>query len=172
MSAAPPYKEMRHRLVVSAIAVALASASLTGMAATAATAAETQVTTQLPRTVRPTHYDVSVVPHASSLSFDGKVTVDIEVLKPTASITLNAIDMSFASVQLTAAKGTSDIAAPKVTVDDNTQTATFTFAKPIAPGSYKLAMAYTGKIGTQANGLFAIDYDTKAGKKRALYTQF
>ena len=33
-------------------------------------------------------------------------------------------------------------------------------------------MDYTGKIGTQANGLFAIDYDTKAGKKRALYTQF
>ena len=33
-------------------------------------------------------------------------------------------------------------------------------------------MIYTGKIGTQANGLFALDYDTKAGKKRALYTQF
>jgi aminopeptidase N len=34
-------------------------------------------------------------------------------------------------------------------------------------------MDYTGKIGTQANGLFAIDYDTASdGKKRALYTQF
>ena len=33
-------------------------------------------------------------------------------------------------------------------------------------------MDYTGKIGTQANGLFAIDYDTQAGKKRALFTQF
>ena len=33
-------------------------------------------------------------------------------------------------------------------------------------------MTYAGKIGTQANGLFALDYDTKAGKKRALYTQF
>ena len=31
---------------------------------------------------------------------------------------------------------------------------------------------YTGKIGTQADGLFAIDYDTPAGRKRALFTQF
>ena len=46
------------------------------------------------------------------------------------------------------------------------------FAQPLAVGSYRLALDYTGRIGTQANGLFAIDYDTPAGKKRALYTQF
>ncbi len=57
-------------------------------------------------------------------------------------------------------------------MDAKHQTATFTFDKSVAPGSYKLAMAYTGKIETQPNGLFAIDYDTKSGKKRALYTQF
>jgi aminopeptidase N len=33
-------------------------------------------------------------------------------------------------------------------------------------------MDYTGKIGTQANGLFALDYATAAGQRRALYTQF
>ena len=31
---------------------------------------------------------------------------------------------------------------------------------------------YTGKIGTQANGFFALDYTTASGKQRALYTQF
>jgi aminopeptidase N len=162
------------RHLVSAIALALAGASFAGLATTPAAAprARQQVTTQLPRTVRPTHYAVAVTPHADKLAFDGTVAVDVQVLKPTASITLNAIDMAFSSVKLAAADGKAAFPAPKVSVDGKAQTATFTFARPIAPGSYTLTMAYTGKIGTQANGLFAIDYDTASGKKRALYTQF
>ncbi|MDR3446293.1 MULTISPECIES: M1 family metallopeptidase [unclassified Dyella] len=162
---------MRLRLV-SAIALALAGFSSAGAAIAQDAPASAQATTQLPRDVRPTHYDVSVVPHASTLSFDGKVTVDVDVLTPTSSITLNALDMRFASVTLTPVSGKGSFKAPKVVVDDKAQTATFTFDKPVPAGSYKLAMSYTGKIGTQANGLFAIDYDTKAGKQRALYTQF
>jgi aminopeptidase N len=159
-------------ILVSAIALALAGVSMTGMAATPAGTATTLATTQLPRSVRPTHYDVSVVPHAATLGFDGKVTITVDVLKPTASITLNAIDMTFSSVSLTPAGGKSALAAPKVSIDAAAQSATFTFAKPVPAGSYQLAMVYTGKIGTQATGLFAIDYETKSGKKRALYTQF
>lgn len=59
-----------------------------------------------------------------------------------------------------------------MSVDAAAQTAAFTFSQPIPVGSYRLAMSYTGKLGTQATGLFAIDYDTRAGKQRALYTQF
>ncbi|WP_049620559.1 M1 family metallopeptidase [Frateuria defendens] len=162
---------MRRRLF-SAIALALVGSPVAWAATPIATPAAEQATTQLPRTVRPTHYDVAVTPHAQTLSFDGKVTVDVAVLQPTTAITLNAIDMDFSSVQLAALKGRSAFAAPKVAVDAQNQTATFTFDRPIPPGGYKLAMVYTGKIGTQANGLFAIDYDTRAGKQRALYTQF
>jgi aminopeptidase N len=129
-------------------------------------------TTQLPRDVRPSHYDVAVTPHVGSLSFDGKVTVSIDVLKPTASITLNAIDLKFSKVSLAPASGNASFSAPKVSVDANAQTATFTFDKPIPVGGYRLSMDYTGKIDTQANGLFVIDYDTKTGHKQALYTQF
>ena len=60
----------------------------------------------------------------------------------------------------------------KVSVDADAQTATFAFDKPLAPGSYTLSTDYTGVINTQANGLFALDYQTDSGKKRALYTQF
>ena len=129
-----------------------------------------QATTQLPRTVRPTHYTVSIAPDAVKMRFKGKVTVAIDVLRPTHTITLNALDMTFAQVALTSANGKASSA--RVHVDANAQTATFTFNKAVAPGSYQLAMEYAGRIGTQANGMFAIDYDTKAGKKRALYTQF
>ncbi|MGF6495989.1 aminopeptidase N [Luteibacter sp. 621] len=156
------------KTLVSAIAFALA-----GLSTLAGAVDAQQAPTQLPRTVRPSHYDVSVVPHADKLAFDGKVAINIDVLEPTATITLNAIDMTFANVKLAPAKGKASFGTPKVSVDAENQTATFTFDKPVPAGAYRLSMDYTGKIGTQANGLFAIDYDTKAsGKKRALYTQF
>lgn len=161
------------RYLVTAIALALAGMSMTAVAAAPAAATAALTTTQLPRSVRPTHYDVSVTPHVDSLSFDGKVGVNIDVLHATASITLNAMDMTFSKVTLTPVGGKkAAYPAPKVTVDAAAQTATFTWAQPIVPGSYQLEMTYTGKIGTQANGLFVIKYDTKAGSKSALYTQF
>jgi len=160
--------------LVSAIALALAvsAGGLVAMPAQPAAAASSPAPTQLPRGVRPTHYEVAIVPHADTLSFDGKVTVDVDVLKPTASITLNALGMKFASARLVPASGKGTAATARGAVDEKAQTATFTFAKPVAPGRYKLAMDYVGTIGTQANGLFAIDYPTEGGQKRALFTQF
>ena len=165
---------MRH-LLASAITLALVSAPVIAVAADAAPApmpTRALPTTQLPRNVRPSHYEVAIVPHAESLSFDGKVTVAIDVLEPTSKITLNAINMKFAKVGLSPVAGGAAQAPATIDVDGSAQTATFAFAKPIAPGHYQLAMDYTGTIGTQANGIFAIDYPTKSGTKRALYTQF
>ncbi|HTV84441.1 MAG TPA: M1 family metallopeptidase [Dyella sp.] len=159
-------------MLFSAMVLAFAGVAASGAAMAQTASAEVIGTTQLPRNVRPTHYDVTVTPHVDALNFDGKVTVTIDVLKPSTSITLNALEMKFASASLSPVSGSATFAAPKITVDNNAQTATFTFAKPIPVGSYRLSMDYTGKIDTQANGLFVIDYDTKQGRKHALYTQF
>ena len=160
--------------LVSAVALALAvpAGATLAMPAQPAAAAASLAPTQLPRNVRPTHYAVAITPHADKLDFDGQVTVDVQVLKPSTSITLNAAGMTFSSVTLAPASGKGVAVKAKVAVDGKTQTATFSFDKTIAPGSYRLAMDYVGTIGTQANGLFAIDYPTASGQKRALYTQF
>ncbi len=129
-------------------------------------------TTQLPRGVRPTHYDVAIVPDAASLTFSGKVAIAIEVLQPTTSITLNALELSFTSVHLSGGPDGTRFAAAKVQINEAEQTATFSFGQLLEKGSYQLDLDYTGRIGTQPVGLFAIDYDTADGQKRALYTQF
>jgi aminopeptidase N len=139
----------------------------------AATAAESTPTpTQLPREVRPTHYDITIEPNAPALTFHGNVAIALEVVAPVESITLNAVDLKFASVRISDSQGKAVSGEPKVTTDEAAQTATFALGKSIPAGKYTLALDYTGKIGTQATGLFAIDYDTNAGSKRALYTQF
>ena len=163
------------RTLVTAIALALAGtapvlAAEAGLTAPISAPEVKDATTQLPRSVRPTHYDIAVTPDAQSLTFKGHVAISLDVLEPTPSITLNAVGMTFSNTTLAGTKGAAK--SPQVAIDAEAQTATFSFDKPLLPGRYILSTDYTGKIGTQANGLFAIDYDTKAGKKRALYTQF
>lgn len=131
-------------------------------------------TSQLPRTVRPSHYDVSITPDIVGLTFAGHVVIALDVVSATSAITLQATDLSFRAATLSGAGKAviTDAKATKIATDAKAQTATFSFAQPLEPGKYTLTLDYDGKIGTQAVGLFALDYETAAGKKRALYTQF
>jgi aminopeptidase N len=128
------------------------------------------VPTQLPRNARPIHYSISVVPDAVNLRFAGSAAIDIEILQPTDSITLNAAALEFGSVTLADGRNKSVEALPSLDADK--QTATFKFPSTLASGNYRLAIKYTGPINLHATGLFALDYDSAGGRKRALFTQF
>ncbi|MEO5595800.1 MAG: M1 family metallopeptidase, partial [Lysobacteraceae bacterium] len=134
--------------------------------------ADARTPTQLPRDVRPTHYAITITPDAARLMFKGEVTIDIDVLMPTRRIVLNALDLEFAQVDLISTDAARTPHKPHVGIDPQAQTASFAFDSVLVPGRYRLTMHYTGKIGTQAAGLFALDYDSPAGTRRALYTQF
>ena len=160
------------------VAALLATASL-ALSLPATVAAQPQadtidssLPTQLPRTAVPHHYAITVTPHDQRLAFDGKVAIDLDVIEATSELVLNAADLKFASATLTPASGGASLTA-RVSVDADAQTATFAFPRSIAPGNYRLDLAYSGKINTQANGLFALDYKNKEGKDaRSLFTQF
>jgi aminopeptidase N len=126
----------------------------------------------LPTTAAPLHYDISVQPDAAKLTFNGTVTIDIEVKAETRTLVLNAADISFDRVSLAGRPE-----APQIALNPEQQTAAFTFATPLKPGRYALNIHYHGKIYQQASGLFALDYDAaakdgKTVKRRALFTQF
>ncbi len=161
---------MYRTLLSAAIALALAGPVALPACATPGAKETALATTQLPRGVRPLHYDIALTPDADNASFSAQVAIDLEVTAPTSSITLHAADLTFARATLSAAAGAPQEA--RISVDQAAQTATFRFARPLARGRYKLAIDYTGSIGSQAVGLFSLDYDTAAGKRRALFTQF
>ncbi|HEX8670014.1 MAG TPA: M1 family aminopeptidase [Allosphingosinicella sp.] len=136
-------------------------------------AAQRQIPTQLPRTARPLQYAISVKPDAQNLAFTGAVLIDVELLEPVREITLNAADLNIHKASISALGGAAAAQeASDVDLDEGKQTATFRFRNPVQPGRYRLAIDYDGKIYTQAAGLFALDYDSPEGKKRALFTQF
>ena len=131
------------------------------------------ITSDLPRTARPVHYAIEIAPDIAARTFAGKSSADIEVYAPTSKLTLHALDLAVTSAVLTPQAG----GAP-ITLSANTDTAaqhvTFTAPNAIAPGLYRIDTVYAGKISSQANGLFTLDYtDKDSGAPRtALFTQF
>ena len=121
----------------------------------------------LPSDVTPDHYEIAVTPDPGALTLTGHVRIDLTVHAATSRIVLNDADIVIDKASLSG-----EAAAPVVSYDDKTETASFAFAHPLAPGHYALSLDYHGKIYQQASGLFALDYQTAAGSKRALFTQF
>jgi aminopeptidase N len=154
-----------------ALAAALGGSALAQPADGRADTVDASLPTQLPRTAIPHHYALTVTPHASKLTFDGQVAIDLDLIKPTRTLTLNAADLAIAKATLTPSSGA--VLNGRVSTDADAQTATFDFGRTVAPGKYRLEIVYSGKINTQANGLFALDYKNKEGKDaRSLFTQF
>ncbi len=163
----------RSQLAAAVLALAAAGAGhaapATAQYASASHAAAT--TTQLPRGVTPLHYILSITPDAAAATFQGAVAIKVAVDAPTSSITFNALNLTFGAAAIEGAGGSKQVTR-KIDFDADKQTATLHFAEPVARGEYLLRIDYSGKIGTQATGLFSLDYDTPEGRQRALYTQF
>jgi aminopeptidase N len=139
--------------------------------ATQSDTVDASLPTQLPRTAIPHHYAITVTPHAERLAFDGAVAIDVQVIKAASQLVLNAADLEVAKATITQA-GKPPITA-RIATDADAQTVSLDFGRSLAPGRYRLDIAYSGKINTQANGLFALDYKNKEGKDaRAVFTQF
>jgi aminopeptidase N len=112
---------------------------------------------KLPKDVVPRHYALRIVPAATYDRFDAEAVIDIDVARPVPAIVVNAAELSFKSVTLRARTG--DEASLTPSLDPQRETVTLTPATaPIAPGSYRLGIDYSGKIGRHPQGLYQIAY--------------
>jgi aminopeptidase N len=165
-----------HFAVSAAAALLLAGSASVALAQTSEPAPgplPESITSNLPRNARPLHYRIDVRPDAEKLTFTGTAQITLVVYEASDTLTLNANDLAIASARLLPADGKGAATNLAVKLDPAAEQVHFTAPKPIQPGTYRLDVAYSGKINTQANGLFALDYPDRAGKTvRSLFTQF
>lgn len=125
---------------------------------------------RLPENVKPKHYQLSLVPDLKSLTFQGEVSIQIEVVKSAEEIVLNALDLELNSVLL---KGDKEITPASVQLCVEEETAVFKFGSPIAPGTYSLNIAFKGEINDKMKGLYRSKYINEKGEETyAAVTQF
>jgi len=122
-------------------------------------------TQQLPNTVVPVHYQLTLTPDLDNAKFAGDETLNVRLEKPASAITLNALEITFD--QVTVAQGGSTQTA-KVTADPKQETATLSVDKPLQAGTATLHIRYTGLLNEQMRGF----YLSKTEKRNYAFTQF
>ncbi len=120
---------------------------------------------RLPSTVVPTHYALTLTPDLKAATFTGAETIDVTVKEPTKIITLNAVEITFESVSVSAA-GKKQTAT--VSLDKEKEQATFTFANTLPAGKATLTIKYTGILNGQLRGF----YLSKTARRNYAVTQF
>ncbi len=120
---------------------------------------------RLPHTVIPEHYRLTFTPHFDNDTFAGDEIIDLRVLQPGKTITLNASQIGFQQVTITAAASTQ---TATVATNPKNETATFTFPQALSAGPAQLHIRYTGHLSTDMRGLYL---STENGRKYAI-TQF
>jgi aminopeptidase N len=128
---------------------------------------------QLSPCVAPEHYDLFIRPDPRFfvspnllLQFEGSVSIKIRISEPTSEVTLNAAELRLHHAILDGEESAAIIS------NEQGQTATLVFERPIAAGTHALSIDYSGRIYFGAQGLFVSEYDTREGRKRLLLTQF
>jgi aminopeptidase N len=106
---------------------------------------------RLPEVARPENYKLTFTPDLEKAKFEGDETITIRVLKPTAEITLNAVDIDFHDISITSG-GTTQKA--KVTPEKEKEMAVLTVEKPVAAGSATIHITYTGILNDEMRGLY------------------
>ena len=111
---------------------------------------------RLPHTVVPEHYTLQLTPDFQSNKFAGEETIEVRILKATSSITLNALDITFEKVTVSA-NGVDQ--AAEVANDSAAQTATFSVAKMLGPGEARIHIVYTGILNNKLEGFYLAHAD-------------
>ena len=120
---------------------------------------------RLPQTVHPESYTLTLTPDLKAATFSGVESIAVTLAAPTNTITLNAAEIAFQNVTVTA-DGKQQKAA--VSLDQDKQQASFTFPKELPTGKATLSIAYTGILNNELRGF----YLSKTARRNYAVTQF
>jgi aminopeptidase N len=106
---------------------------------------------RLPEVAAPDAYKLTFTPDLEKATFEGDETISLRVLKPTAEITLNAVDIDFHEVTITSGGSTQKA---KVTPDKDKEMVVLAVEKPLAAGAATVHITYTGTLNSEMRGLY------------------
>ena len=126
----------------------------------------------LPHNVKPIKYDITLTPNLDTFRFTGYEYIQIEIINSTASIVLNALDLTIEDCHLTLQDDSTRI-PENVEFDADKETVDLKFSSPLPPGPVKLYLSFTGELNDKLRGFYRSEYTNKDGEQSYLAsTQF
>ena len=126
---------------------------------------------RLPENVCPISYRLSLRPDLGSFTFRGEEHVDIQVMEPSESITLNAAELKLLDAHLM--QGMKAFPAKEIKPDEESETVTLSFDREVPPGPATLVVKFSGVLNDQLRGFYRSQCTDPHGDERFLAsTQF
>ncbi len=122
----------------------------------------------LPSNVKPSKYRLTLQPDLGTFTFTGEQTTDIEIVVPTARISLNAAELEIGGAVLR--RNGASIPVSSISLDADTETATLDFGETLSPGPAQLDMQFTGILNDRLVGFYRSEYQDAEGQTRHLAT--
>jgi len=126
---------------------------------------------RLPRHVTPIRYELRLEPDLTTLTFTGDETITLDVVEATSEIVLNAVELAIGDATVVNERGDSRRGTP--VVDEAAERCRITFPSPLAPGRWRLRLAFTGTLNDKLRGFYRSSYKDPSGVTRLMAaTQF
>jgi aminopeptidase N len=106
---------------------------------------------RLPRTVFPSHYDLTFAPDFKTDRFDGDESITVTIQQPLTEVVIHAKEIEFKKVTIESGGITQDAT---VTIDEKREEATLKVAKPLAIGPATIRIRFVGILNNQLRGLY------------------
>ncbi|GIJ82175.1 aminopeptidase 2 mitochondrial [Aspergillus pseudoviridinutans] len=120
----------------------------------------------LPTNVKPVHYDLTLEPNFEKFTYDGTVTIDLDVAEDTTSISLNTNEIDIKNAVISS-QGSVVTSSPDVSINKDNQTATIKFAETIPAGSSaQLKLTFTGILNDNMAGFYRSSYKLANGETK------
>ncbi len=155
---------MKRRLLAASLALALATHAYAEAPFAFATTPG-----KLPKDVVPVQYAAHLVPDLAARTFLGSETIEIDVLKPTRLIMLNAVNLDIDAASLAGTRLPELKLTPKL--DAKQETLSFELAQDLPAGRYQLSLKFHGLINREARGMFYMQYKQASRDQAMLATQ-
>jgi hypothetical protein len=109
----------------------------------ATTASAAVRSARLPDDVVPTRYTMTLAPDLAHGTFTGHATIEVDVVRPTARVTLHAAGLALGDIFVVADGQRQE---PEVTIDDEQETITLHLRRPLATGTARLVFAWSASL--------------------------
>jgi puromycin-sensitive aminopeptidase len=123
---------------------------------------------RLDRNVVPSAYRIFLTPDLEAATFAGRVEIDVDVASAASSFTLHAIELALGAASINA--GDSSLLSNDPVLDEQYETATFSFDEEIPAGPATIEIAFTGILNDQLHGFYRSTFTDVNGVSHLIAT--
>jgi len=123
---------------------------------------------RLPRTVIPSHYDLTLTPDLAAARFGGHVVIDINVHEAVPEIVLNTAELTLHSASVFNDAGQRLVAS--IETDEETERSTLALPAVIEPGAWKIEISFDGILNDDLRGFYRSVYTDPDGNEKTIAT--